>query len=249
MNKYVYIPLLILLFVLYGIDAKSEDCSSVNLLVTHEENGFEVKFDDFGSGHIGTIDFKYRPPSGFTEGIISIDWSTLREKHPAMSEESIKDFVLNAILRKLGTDYGNDYPGALFGVYSSIPCYSTLNCVYKIDTTRVNCCDKSDQTSPINSWEINGEKFISIPFARYICSIKCCKTFFRLQKYVLNVNGQNIVRIAITRNINLDQVISECSPGPNVVAPHCLLSSDPNSPYYVPWDPNPLSSTCEGGCP
>lgn len=248
MKKYLYILVLIVLFVLYGIDAKSGDCSSVNSLVTDSINDFEVKFDDFAVGSIAKIDFKFKPATSTSEGIISIDWSTMTDKHPAMTEETLKDFVLNAILRKMGRDYGTALPTG-WGVYSTTFCYSTLNCVYKIDTTRENCCDDTAQSSPVNTWEINGETFMSIPFARYICSIKCCKTFFNLQKHTTNVNGQNIVRIAISRNINLDQVISDCSPRLRDVAPHCLLSSDSTNPYFVPWDPNPKSSTCEGGCP
>lgn len=248
MKKYVYMPLLIVLFVLYGIDAKSGDCSSVNSLVTDSINDFDVKIDEFAIGSVAKIDFKFRPATATTEGVISIDWSTMSDKHPGMTEEALKEFVLNAILRKMGRDYSPSTPIS-WGVYTTSKCYSTINCVIKVDTSRNVCCDSPPHSSPINTWQINGETFMSIPLAKYYCSTKCCKSTYKISKYNRLFNGILYPTVFIERDRTNDLVISDCSPDSGDVAPHCLLSSDPNSPYYRPWDPNPLSSTCEGGCP
>lgn len=247
MKKYVIIPMLIALFVLYCIDAKSGDCSGINSLITDSINDFDVKIDNFAIGRVAKIDFKFRPATATTEGVISIDWSTMTDKHPGMTEESLKEFVLNAILRKMGRDYASSTP-LPWGVYTTSKCFSTINCVIKVDTSRNVCCDSPPHSSPINTWQINGETFMSIPLAKYYCSTKCCKSYYQISRGLGSLYFPTI-SVLIERIRSLDQVISDCSPDSGDVAPHCLLSSDSTSPYWREWDPNPKSSTCEGGCP
>jgi hypothetical protein len=56
MKKYVIIPMLIALFVLYCIDAKSGDCSGINSLITDSINDFDVKIDNFAIGRVAKIE-------------------------------------------------------------------------------------------------------------------------------------------------------------------------------------------------
>jgi len=245
MKKYSNLVFLLVLFTLLRIEVFSGDCSSINSLATNEVNDFHVVLP--GVGTVGTIDFKFTPPST-SDGVIVLDWSTLTNKHPGMTEEALKDFVLNAILRKMANDHGSSTIKG-WGVYTTSKCYTTINCVYKVDNSRNVCCVSPPNSSPVQIWEQNNEKFVSIPVAKYICSIKCCKSYYELSKgFGPPVNPNPLYpTVFIRRKRESDEVISECSQVD--VAPHCLLSTDPNSPYHRPYDPNPISAPCLGDCP
>jgi|GEM_PF-5156957 len=216
---------------------------------------YSVTFNDIGE--VGVIDYKYSTPvsagPGFPKiGFVTLDWENLTNKTPFMTEESIKDFVLNAILRQLAHD---NVAGEIdWKIYVTADCYTNINCVIPIDTTRLDsaCCDNTNDNGNIDFYSVLNRvtnsymQYKNVPIGKIKCSEKCCMLQYTTKYGIRNdpITFESITIVEITRDES--QTIVDCSLDSNR-APHCLLS---HPDFEDLSDPGPVSDVeCKADCP
>jgi hypothetical protein len=132
--------------------------------------------------NIGTIDYQYSINGNHRDMII--DWTSLRDKNPNMSESAIRDFMVNALLRLFTfTDSSSQSDSNTINFYYKEDCLVEKTCTFQMYIPTPypwkNCCEVFEDTTHVNNliytqtpWPDNF-KFIDIKSKVY-CGHKCC---------------------------------------------------------------------------
>lgn len=177
--------------------------------------------------NIGTVDYQYNVTGNQRD--ISIDWSTLRNKNPNMSESAIRDFIVNSLLRNYTDgDTSNPLDSTSINFYYKQDCFAEKICSFQLYSNGLeHCCESIHDTSFIGNkiYSTNDSTNPHLKHLRFIdviskakCGHKCCKdTYMCLnspnEKRIRRVQGQED-GITLT-NCPSDSAFHHCIIRPN----------------------------------
>lgn len=121
---------------------------------------------------IGTVDYKYGTGGGVKH--IAIDWTTLTNKNPNMSDLAIREFIINEILRSYST--------GTYRVYYKEDCVKEFTCTISLEfpTDSAICCENPDDIAFFQEQSYTSIWDVAAPFRYFdikrkvVCGHKCC---------------------------------------------------------------------------